>query len=492
VNKPDLPNTAMPRQRRSPAATPPRGTPLNRRLTRVVRRTTNRDLRGHRVRIRMLKVLWSLTFLALVFIPLALAPGAGEEMRPWSRGGLAIELCMTSGLLGLSTLAATMVLPSRVRSLTTTFGIEGVLRSHRWLALITTAVVLIHLGLVVVDRPANVFLLYPVTGPPRARAGLAATIALVLLCWLSTRRRKLRTRYAIWRWIHTMLAMTALIGTYLHMYWLNHLMKNAAERTTFLVIAVCVGAILINRWIGRPISSLFNAYVITEVRRETASASTLVLEPSRPNQRVMEFRPGQFAWIRLDSPFGPLQANPFTIASGIDNPRQLEFTIRIKGDFTAAVAHLTAGRKVYVDGPYGSFNDDHIGAESLLLIAAGVGITPMMSILRSHAFRRDRRRHCLVLSSRTPAELMFREELDKLGDELLLEVIELVSQPTWDWSGQVGRVDEDFLTGLVDRYGVDSHAFICGPPQMMHDVRSALVKLGVPAQHVHTEEFEMV
>jgi predicted ferric reductase len=491
LNRPRVPG-AMPRQHRTSTATPPRGAQLNRRLARDVTRSTRRDLRGHRLRVRLLKALWTAVFLLLVFIPLALAPGAGQERRPWSKGGLAIELCMTTGLLGLSTLAATIVLPSRVKSLTTSFGIEGVLRSHRWLALATTGLVLVHLALVVVDKPANVFLLYPVTGPPRARAGLAATIALVLLCWLSTKRRKLKTRYEIWRWIHAMLAMVALVGTFLHMYWLNHLMKNAAERTAFLVIAVCVGAVLINRWIRRPLTSLFNPYVIAEVRRESDTVSTLVLEPSRPRQRVMEFRPGQFAWLRLDSAFGPLQANPFTIASGIDNDRQLEFTIRVRGDFTSAVANLTVGRKVYVDGPYGSFNDDQIGAPALLLIAAGVGITPMMSILRSHAYRRDDRRHCLVLGARKPSDLIFREELDRLSTEMKLEVIEMLSQPTPDWQGYSGRIDQGFLAGLVNHYGRNLHAFICGPPQMMHDARAALVNLEVPLEHVHTEEFEMV
>jgi predicted ferric reductase len=442
----------------------------------------------------LIKAIWTVVFLALVFIPLALAPEAGGEHRPWSKGGIWVELCMTSGLLGLSTLAATLVLPSRVKSLTEAFGIETVLRSHRWLALATTVIVVAHVLFIVIDRPLNVLLLSPgPTGAHRARAGLVATIAMVLLCVLSFRRRKMGTRYDVWRWVHAMLAVAALAGTYMHIFWLNHMMQNAAERTVFWAILVGVSALMINRWIRRPFASLRNAYVVKQVYQETPTVSTLVLTPARRRQRPMTYLPGQFAWIRLDSPFGPLQSNPFSIASGTENLRDIEFTIRNNGDLTGAVADLTPGRKVFIDGPYGSFNDDATGAYSLLLIAAGVGLSPMMSILRSHAARGDRRRHCLVMAARTTDELMFRDELQQLCADLDLQLVETLSTPPPDWEGARGRIDEELLAEILDVYDLrDAHAFICGPPQMMHDTKKSLMDLGVPERDIKTEQFDMV
>jgi predicted ferric reductase len=484
----------MPRQTRPLTATPPGGNDLARRDRRRTAHHSKWELFRHRWRIKVLKGVWTLTFFLLVFVPLALAPGAGGERRPWSKGGLWVELCLTTGLLGLSTLAATMVLPSRVKSLTKAFGIEGVLRSHRWLAVFTTVIVVVHVLFIVIDRPKNVFLLSPgPTGANRARAGLIATLAMILLCWLSFRRRKMGTRYEIWRWVHAMLAVVALVGTYLHVYWLNHLMRNAAERTVFMTILVCVTALFINRWIRRPLAALRQGYVVKEVRPETPTVSTLVVTPARQRQKRMRYRPGQFAWIRLDSPLGPLQAHPFSIASGVSNPRDLEFTIRNVGDFTGSVATLTPGRKVFLDGPYGSFNDDHINAPGLLLIAAGVGITPLMSILRTNAHRRDTRRHCLLYGARTPSELMFRYELDLLRSELDLDVVQVISQPPPHWTGVVGRVDDALLSDVLDSFGRQMpHVFICGPPDMMDDLHLALVGLGVPATNIHTEMFAMV
>lgn len=439
----------------------------------------------------MIRVLWAAAFLALVVMPLLLAAVAGEEVRPWSAGGVAIELSMTTGLLGLSTLAATVVLPSRVRSLTEAFGIGRVLRSHRWLASITVGLVLAHVVFVIVDRPANIELLNPVGAPRRARAGLAALVALLLIGYLSRTQRRRETRYEVWRWVHCLLALVVLVGAFLHVYWLDHLMRNAAVRGVVLMIMVAVGAVMINRWVRRPLASLRHAYVVEKVRPETPTASTIVLRPARERQRPLDYRPGQVAWLRLDNPLRPFGSNPFTIASGIANPRELEFTIRRVGDFTASLLDVRPGRRVYVDGPYGAFNDDHSRARSLLLVAAGVGITPMMSMLRSHAHRRDPRQHCLVISARTEEELMFREELDQLAGHLDLDVVEVVSRPDTDWFGTTGRVDHELLAEVLDAFAlVDPHAFLCGPGPMVSDLRGALERLGVPAHRVHTEEFE--
>lgn len=449
---------------------------------------------GYRARIRLIRAVWLVAFLALVFVPIVLAPRAGGEVRPWSRGGIWVELCMTSGLLGLSTLAATIVLPSRVKSLTKAFGTEEVLRSHRWLAIATTVIVLAHVVFILIDKPLNVLLLSPGdSGANRARAGLTATVALVLLTVLTLARQRLKTRYHVWRWVHVILAVAALVGTYLHIVWLNHLMQDAAERTVMSVVLVAVSAILINRWILRPIASLRHGYVVREVIPETDTVTRLVLTPASRWQRKLAHRPGQFAWIRLDSPFGPLQGNPFTISSAADDPSELEFTIRDRGDFTGSVRALEPGRRVYVDGPYGAFNSDYKGGESLLLLGAGVGMGPMMGLLRSHAQRGDQRPHCVISTASNPDELMFRQELRELAQVMDLRIIETVSKAPESWTGPRGRISLELLDTVIEQPEfAKPQVFICGPPQMVTDSAQMLADLGVPESSVHTEQFDMV
>jgi 3-phenylpropionate/trans-cinnamate dioxygenase ferredoxin reductase subunit len=243
----------------------------------------------------------------------------------------------------------------------------------------------------------------------------------------------------------------------------------------------------------RPLRARRRAYVIASVHGETASTSTLTLTPARRRQPGLAYRPGQFAWIRLDSPFGPLQGNPFSIASGEDSPRNVEFSIRNAGDFTARVGALTPGRKVFIDGPYGSFNTDADDANGVLLIAGGVGMAPIMSILRSHAVRGDERRHVLVMSASTPDELLFGDELEELAYDLDLAVVQVVSKPPAWWTGQTGRIDADLLRWVLNRERLsDPQALICASSQMMRDMKRVLVKLGLPAHKVHTEAFDMV
>jgi predicted ferric reductase len=235
------------------------------------------------------------------------------------------------------------------------------------------------------------------------------------------------------------------------------------------------------------------AYVVQEVRPESPTVSTLVLSPARRKQRPMVYRPGQFAWIRLDSPFGPLQGNPFSIASGEDSPRSLEFTIRNAGDFTESVARLTPGRRVFVDGPYGSFNADGGRGDGGLLIAGGVGMAPIISILRSHAARGDRRQHCLLIAARSPEELLFRAELENLADELDLQVIEVVSAPPPGWRGVTGRIGKDLLRSVLRTEDlVDPQVLICASGPMMRDLKAILTTLGIPARQIQTEEFDLV
>ncbi|HEX2810136.1 MAG TPA: ferredoxin reductase family protein [Kineosporiaceae bacterium] len=481
---PDIPVTPEPQR-----AIGDHPTRLNRHGEGRIRRFTR-----YKIEVKTLRFIWAVIFFAVVFLPLGLAQRAGGEMRPWSRGGMAIELCLTTGLLGLSTLAATVILPSRMRSISRAFGIEGVMRSHRLLALITTGLVLIHVLFVAIDRPANVVLLYPVTGPPRARAGETATIALILLCWLSLRRRKHGTRYEMWRMVHALLAVAAIAGTYVHIYFLNHLMQDVAERSVFYAILLFIVGVFANRWLLRPLKSRRRAYVIKGVRGETPTTSTMVLSPARRRQKALKYRPGQFAWIRLDSPFGPLQGHPFTMASAPHNPRELEFTIRNAGDFTGSIVVLTPGRKVFVDGPYGDFNDDHLNCKSLLLISAGIGITPMMSILRSHAHRRDRRPHVLLVCARTEEELMFRDELRHLEKIMNLTVIEVLSNPPLGWAGVGRRLDREVLDWVFESRSTlrSPSVFVCGPPKMMTDVRVSLADMGIDDKNIHSEDFSMV
>src|SRR5207302_10053039 len=97
------------------------------------------------------------------------------------------------------------------------------------------------------------------------------------------------------------------------------------------------------------------------------------------------------------SPSSRCEEPPFTIAFCAHLGLLTEFTIRRSGDFTSQLRLLRPGSPVWVDGPHGAFTLDLQRTTGLVMIAGGVGITPMMSMLRTLAHRRDRRPHRLLV-----------------------------------------------------------------------------------------------
>jgi hypothetical protein len=156
------------------------------------------------------------------------------------RQGLGQELVTLTGLLATSLLVCTVVLPSRLRSLTKAFGIEAVLRSHRLLGLCTVLMVLAHLAAVIIKDPRGVALMIPfvnprathetvaalpllepfLSPPGRAMAGMVATVCLAALAVVASRKV---ARYEVWRAWHVSLAGVALITSLVHILLIGHL-----------------------------------------------------------------------------------------------------------------------------------------------------------------------------------------------------------------------------------------------------------------------------
>ncbi|MDT7717870.1 MAG: hypothetical protein QOH09_3862 [Pseudonocardiales bacterium] len=448
------------------------------------------------MRRQLERTLWATAFLAVLLAPALLAPVL-HGPRTGDSSSLLSQLSVGMGLLATSLLVCAVVLPSRVRSLTRTLGIDGVLGIHRFVGLAVTLLVGLHIILVLAAKPGNVALFDILHAPNRARAAVGATVALAALVALTVLRRRLRQRYEVWRWAHLALAGSVLVLSALHIWWLNHLVRDTAMRALFTVLAVTALGVLGYRWLWLPIFGPRREYVVRELRTETSTVSTLVLEPRRDRHqrgyRTLAFAPGQFAWIRLNPSIGA-QEHPFTIASSAHLGLWTEFTIRHSGDFTNELRQLRPGSPVWVDGPHGAFTLDLRRCTGLVMIAGGVGITPMMSMLRTLAHRRDRRPHRLVVVARTLDELLFRAELSELQQRLDLTVVELLRSPPPSWTGASGAVDEDLLTALLPgafrRNQLDY--YLCGPPAMVTDVLTVLDGLDVPQPRIHTEQFDLV
>ncbi|MBW0117968.1 ferredoxin reductase family protein [Pseudonocardia abyssalis] len=402
------------------------------------------------------------------------------------------QLSTTTGLLALSAIVSAAVLPSRVRSLTRAFGIEGILEVHRTLGGLAAGLVLLHLACVVAADPLNVTLLTPARATSASVAATVATAAVALAVALAvTRSRTRHLPYELWRWTHVGLAGVAVVGSALHVWYLQQLVTDSVMSAVLALICVALLAVLLHRWLLRAVFDPSSEFVVREVRSEAPTVSTLVLDRRRArhgagDEHDWTFAPGQFAWLRL-ARSTRAEEHPFTIASSAHDPYSVEFTIRHAGSFTAAVADLRPGQQVWVDGPHGAFTvDDSRSATGVVMIAGGVGVTPMMSMLRTAADRGDARRFHLVLVVAGREDVLFRDELALLADHLYLDVSEVLRGPHRNATTPLTTA----LAGIPDPRSLDW--FVCGSPTLVATAFHALGLLGVPPDHVRTEQFDMV
>lgn len=227
---------------------------------------------------------------------------------------------------------------------------------------------------------------------------------------------------------------------------------------------------------------------IAEVRRETPSAVTLVLEDCGREPGPFGFRPGQFFTLVADIE-GRAVRRAYS-ASSVPGSARLEVTVKhIEGGRFSAHVHrsLRAGDRIAVRGPSGHFHAEPEPPEEIVLVAAGSGVTPIMSMIRTRLRDRSARdRMTLLYSSSSVEEVIYGEELARLAKEHpdRLSVTHVLSR-------RDGRLDADrvrrWVTGAPPARG--AHYYVCGPAPLTALVREVLAGLGVPDGQVHHERY---
>jgi predicted ferric reductase len=422
-----------------------------------------------------------MTAVLLIAGPLLLASGQG-----WPAGRpFAAELGSSLGIAALGVLALLVVLPARLRAFEG-LGADVAVRLHRRLATSFAVLLGAHVLLVIAASPARMVLFEFAGQPWRAQAAIGATVALVALGLTSARRRDLGLSYPAWRALHGTLAVTALVLTAVHTVgWDRYLMHGLGPLALLAATALPIAAVVRLR-VARPMLLAEEAYVVEHVRPERGDAVTVHLRAD--GHRGAPFRPGQFAWIKLaDAPLG-VDEHPFSYVSSAEHPDSLAFTIRAYDGFSARAAQLTPGTRVLVDGPHGAFAA-RPGGPGMVLVAAGIGITPSMSILRTAADRNDRRRFVLIYGSRTAGDITFLEELESLRRRLDLDVHHVLSRPDAGWTGLRGRLDANVMARVLPTRLRGWQFFLCGSGPAVAGALTALARNGVPPEQVHAERF---
>lgn len=430
---------------------------------------------------------WLGLYLALVFAPLfVLLLGPVPPGR-----GFWWEFSAAAGYAGLSMMGIQFALTARFKRATAPFGIDIIYYFHRQFSILAFLFIILHpLFLAFASPRYAIDSLNPYTAPWMNKAALGGMVCFGLVLATSLWRKRLGIQYEQWRLWHGVLAVTGVALSIAHIEGAGYYIAVPWKRTLWTSYAVFwVGLIVYVRAV-KPWSMLRRPYVVGKVRKERGRAWTLDVRPD--GHEGLTFKPGQFAWLTIGtSPFA-IEEHPFSFSSSAEKPQTLSFTIKELGDFTSTIKDIAVGQRVYLDGPYGSFSVDRHMAPGYVFIAGGIGIAPVMCMLRSLADRSDSRPLMLVYATRVLENATFLDEIELLKARLNLNVIHVLESPAEGWRGERGYPNRDVLQRCLPANSEGYHYFICGPDPMMDMAEVALYKLGVPVSRFHSERFNIV
>jgi predicted ferric reductase len=447
---------------------------------------------GSAIHYKLRGALWVIVYLLFILAPLLLLlAGSWPPVRDfWT------ELSIAIGYAGLAIMGLQFGLTARFRYVTEPWGEDVIYHFHRQVSLLALGLVMAHPIIIVTVQPQllapfKLMLEAPwsafVATPWSARFAVLSICALIALVVMALWRVKLNISYETWHLTHILLAVVAVTAGLLHMVASGFYLTNPWKQALWIGLTVLWIGLLLYVRIVKPLFMLRRPYRVSEVRSEHGDTWTLVMRPEgHPGFR---FTPGQFGWLTLwGSPF-KITGHPFSFSSSAEfKDGRVEMTIRKLGDFTSAIDKVPVGQRVYLDGPYGAFT---IGnpADMHVLIAGGIGITPMMSMIRTLADRRDSRLAILLYGNSDWEAITFREELEALKARLDLRVVHVLAKPPAGWTGEQGYITAELLKRHLPPPYADHEYFICGPDVMMDAIEKALGELGVPMSKYHSERY---
>ncbi|NLD73017.1 MAG: oxidoreductase [Chloroflexi bacterium] len=400
------------------------------------------------------------------------------------------EFSVGLGYIGLSLMGVQLIPTARLPFVAETFPMDTLYYFHHRLSLVSLGFVVAHPLILFFQNPYTLRLLNIFTAPGRARAGVLALLAAVLLIITSVRRKPLGFKYEPWKALHGVFAILALVLAFVHIFGVRYHTSAPAQQVLWIVLAVVWAGMLVYLRVLKPLSISGQPYEVREVLPERGDAWTVTLDPV--GHDGLSFQAGQFAWLKVRRSAFSIMEHPFSFSSSEAHYDDLQFTIRELGDFTSTVKDIPPGSRVYVDGPYGTFGADaHTDAPGFVFLAGGVGVVPFRSILRTLADRGDERPIMMFYGSRTWDEVIFREELEAMQERLNLRVIHVLERPPEGWEGEVGYITTEVLDRHLPEDRAEWPCLLCGPLPMLNAVEPALQRAGVPMQNIHSELYEM-
>jgi len=419
----------------------------------------------------------------------------------WLAGGGAVGLSSTpsemftslgrlSGLVAADLLLVQVLLMARVPWVERSYGQDQLARRHREVGFWSFNLMLAHIALITVGyafadhRGLLRELWHVVTTYDGMLMASIATVCLVLVATTSVRLARKRMKYETWHLLH-LYAYAGVGFSVPHEIWTGADFSSSPAARVYWVgsYLLAAGAVLVFR-VGAPLwRTALDRLVVAGVQREADDVVSVRVR-GRDLDRLPA-RPGQFfVWRFLDGP-GWARGHPYSLSAA--PAHELRMTVKDLGDDSGRLATLPVGTKVLLEGPYGRLTADQRVTDRVVLVAGGIGITPLRALLE------DLRGvpTTLVYRARSVQDLVLREEIEQIAARDGVTVHYLLGPRlpgSWLPVGAAGHGEADVLTRLAPDLA-RSDVFVCGPEGWTESVLATARQAGVPREQLHVERF---
>ncbi len=440
-----------------------------------------------------MRCVWGTVCVLIVLLLLAGAisiPFMYESQSIRYKFGIDKTLLRTGKVLGMIAavlLLLQLLLSARFKLLDKIFGLNKLYFIHRVSAICIVVMAVLH--------PLFVFAPEDITSLPielKFWPEIIGGILLLSICFITATglwRKFLGLPFHLWWLAHRAATFTAVVMLFVHVLFASDSFEQGLPRLVVIIAAILYT--LVFCWVKtKPFLLRKKPYSIQDITTPAQNTYALNLVPQHGN--VFQYLPGQFGFITVNSETIAAEEHPFTISSAPTRPGALQFSIRSSGDWTKGLGRLKPGDTAVVDGPYGIFSHlAHAQGKEIIMIAGGIGITPMLSMLRYIADTQDKRKITLIWSNRTKADTVFEEEFKELEQTIPgLAMIDIFTQEHTE-SQDPARLDKRKLVALLKDCDRNAAVYICGPPLMMQELKRILIELGFRRKRIHTEEFAL-
>jgi len=426
-------------------------------------------------------VLWGVVAINLVIVETIYWTGdfSKKNALVWIGQFLGLHLTLV--------MALQLVLVARLPFLDRRIGMDRLTSWHRWTGFTIFWLVLLHptfilLGYAKFDRLPFLREFTNLSKQSPVLYGMIAASLVVVVGIFSMRFARRRLQYETWHTIHLVLYVVIVLAI-LHQISEGSSFKTstAAELYWWGLWAFAIVALLVGRVVLPLVRNAQHQLRVAAVVPESDNVVSVYLTGKHLDQ--LHARAGQFFIWRFLGYNKWWQANPFSLSAAPDGA-SLRLTAKASGKTSAGLRDLPVGTRVFAEGPYGAFTSLHRSRESTLLIAGGVGITPIRALLEELTGP-----IVVLYRVHTMADAVLLDELKALATMRGAQVHVLTGR-TSDGNPPNQPFAPQNLRTLVPDV-TDRDVFVCGPPAMTAAVVRSLRELNVPRAQIHDERFSL-